>query len=100
MQDWKINDEVINKLIADSKEETFHPEGSSALIVSWTLPNGYTICETSGCVNPKQYDEEIGLKNCREKLKTKLYELEGYYRKYIYQEYETEAKKKKSVKEK
>ena len=95
MQNWKISEDEIKKIIADSKEEVFEPEGSSYTIVSWTLPNGYTIEAGSGCINPKQYDRELGIKYCREHLTTKLWELEGYHRKYLYNEYvESHSRKK------
>ena len=93
MQNWKINEEIIDKMISDSKQEIFEPEYGSAVTVRLTLPNGYTIAETSGCINPKQYDRDLGIANCMDKLKVKLWELEGYHRKYLYNEYEESHKK-------
>ena len=86
MQNWKISEEeidsIINSIVDTDKE--YVTEFGSATIVAWILPNGYTISEISGCVNPEQFDMEIGKKNCRAKLKTKLWELEGYLHKQMY----------------
>ncbi|NFN81223.1 hypothetical protein FDB25_12455 [Clostridium botulinum] len=42
------------------------------------LKNGFTIVEHSACVDPKNFDSRIGLEICEEKIKDKLWELEGY----------------------
>lgn len=47
-------------------------------IVSAKLPNGFVIVESTGCVDPANYSEEIGKNICVERIKNKLWELEGY----------------------
>lgn len=47
-------------------------------IVSAKLPNGFIIVESSASVSPDNYDENIGLKICRERIKNRIWELEGY----------------------
>lgn len=47
-------------------------------IVSCKLPNGFVIVESSACVSPENYDEEVGIDICLEKIANKIWELEGY----------------------
>lgn len=47
-------------------------------IVACKLPNGFIITESSACVDPKNYDEHIGLEICLNKIRDKVWELEGY----------------------
>ena len=47
-------------------------------IVAWNLPNGFTISDQSGCVDPKNYDREIGVGICREHLRDQLWKLYGF----------------------
>ena len=47
-------------------------------IVAWNLPNGFTISDQSGCVDPKNYDREIGVEICLEHLRDKLWMLYGF----------------------
>lgn len=47
-------------------------------IVSCRLPNGFVIVESSACVDPKNYNEEMGSNICLDKIEAKIWELEGY----------------------
>lgn len=47
-------------------------------IVSCQLPNGFVIVETSSCVDPDNYDEDLGVEVCMKRIKDKVWELEGY----------------------
>lgn len=48
------------------------------LICAYKLRNGFIIVESSACVDPKNFDLDIGRKICREHVENKLWELEGY----------------------
>lgn len=41
-------------------------------VVSLKLPNGFTIVESSSCVDQANYDEEMGTQICVERIKNKL----------------------------
>ena len=43
-----------------------------------TLRNGFEICATSACVDPNNYDHDIGCKLARQRAVDKVWELEGY----------------------
>lgn len=47
-------------------------------IVKCQLPNGFVIVESSACVSPENYDEDMGIDICLERIKNKVWELEGY----------------------
>lgn len=47
-------------------------------VVAWNLPNGFTVSDQSGCIDPANYDREIGAKICREHLRDKLWMLYGF----------------------
>ena len=42
------------------------------------LPSGFVLTETSGAVDKANYSEETGARVCLEKIKSKLWYLEGY----------------------
>lgn len=47
-------------------------------IVAVQLKNGFVLVESSSCVDPANYDEAMGTSICMERIKNKLWELEGY----------------------
>lgn len=47
-------------------------------IVAVQLKNGFVLVESSACVSPLNYDEAMGMSICIERIKNKLWELEGY----------------------
>ena len=47
-------------------------------IVAVQLKNGFVLVESSSCVDPVNYCEAQGIAICMEKIKDKLWELEGY----------------------
>jgi hypothetical protein len=53
-------------------------EGTTTTICQITLENGWTLIGTSGCVDPKQYNQALGEKYAYEKAFEKLWDLEGY----------------------
>lgn len=47
-------------------------------IVACKMPNGFVIVESSSCVDPANYDEDMGVDICMKNIEKKLWELEGY----------------------
>ena len=85
MDDWKIPEQVIDRLMEDSDYEVYDCFGCCTVVVM-RMPNGYVLVESSGCINPEQYDRELGIAYCKEALKRKAWQLEGYRRKHEYHE--------------
>ena len=52
--------------------------GDCTTVVRCVLTNGFEIVESSSCVDPKNYSEEIGTEICMEKIKNKIWELLGF----------------------
>lgn len=73
----KITQEQINGLL-DSSETQEHTFRGKELVVSYKLPNGFTICGRGACVDPANFDVEIGRKVAREDAENQLWKLEGY----------------------
>lgn len=52
--------------------------GEKTTVVHVILANGFSFVESSSCVDPANYDHELGKELCLQKIKDKLWELEGY----------------------
>ncbi len=52
--------------------------GIKSTVVCVTLPNGFELIESSGCVDPENYDHTLGVKICLERIKNRLWTMEGY----------------------
>lgn len=73
----KITEEYIMEIMENSEFETT-TVFDKCTIVSCRLPNGFVITESSACVNPEDYDVEIGEEICIDKIADKIWELEAY----------------------
>lgn len=72
-----LTPEYIDEILINSKiniETVF----DKCTIVSCQLPNGFVIVESAACVDPKNYDEDMGVDICLDKITDKIWELEGY----------------------
>ena len=47
-------------------------------VVAVKTIDGFVLVESSACVDPANYDEDMGKEICINKIKDKLWELEGY----------------------
>lgn len=47
-------------------------------VVACQIPNGFILIESSACVDPENYDVQLGYNICIERIKNKVWELEGY----------------------
>ena len=52
--------------------------GTKTTLVHVVPTSGFDIIETSSCVDPENYDHDLGKKICLERIKNKLWMLEGY----------------------
>lgn len=50
----------------------------SCTICKAKLPNGYTVVTTSGCIDPDNYDGQVGREICLRHLEDEVWRLEGY----------------------
>ena len=81
----KVTQEQINKIITESKVVTMKIDSKTTL-VHLTTKEGFVIIETSSCVDPDNFDMEIGKQLALKKITDKLWAFEGYYlQKQLYQ---------------
>ena len=73
----KITKEQIENLL-DSAEIDEHVFWNKDLVVSYKLPCGFSIIGRGACVDPANFDLEIGRNVARQQVEDKLWELEGY----------------------
>jgi hypothetical protein len=77
MSNNKVTQSQINKILDDAEtQETIFWE--KEVVVSYRLYNGFTIIGRGACVDPANFNIEIGKKVAREQAENKLWELEGY----------------------
>lgn len=72
-----VTQEDIKEIINNSKVEV-QTVLDKCTIVTCQLPNGFIIVESSACVDPANYDENLGAQVCMERIVKKVWELEGY----------------------
>jgi len=79
----KVDPQLIEDLVS-SLSYTFKRVGKSTVIGCWSfLPNGFQVgYGSAACIDPANFDRKLGRKlakkQCMEKSRTKLWELEGY----------------------
>lgn len=66
------------KEIMDNSEIIVETIFEKCTIVTCKLPNGFVIVESSACVSPENYDEDLGAEICLKRIEDKVWELEGY----------------------
>lgn len=72
-----LKKEYIDKIMSNSEIEV-EKYGEKTTILKAVLPNGFVVIESSSCIDPKNFNMEIGKEICLEKLTRKIWELEGY----------------------
>lgn len=73
----RITKEHIDGLLAASTW-TDTKMGDKTTVVCLRLPNGFEVIESSGCVDPANYDHALGVTICRRRITDKVWLLEGY----------------------
>jgi len=74
---WTISQKRIDALL-DQAETQEHIFWNKELVVSYRLPSGFTVLGRGACVDPKNFDINMGRKVAREMAAHKLWQLEGY----------------------
>lgn len=69
--------EEIQRLLDESSIIT-RTEFGKVTVVIVRLKNGFVLTESSGAVDPANYDLQTGKEICLERIKNRLWELEGY----------------------
>lgn len=72
-----VKEETIKKMLNEA-DVLVTTAFDTTTVVTVRLKNGFTITEASGCIDPKNYNQEIGAEICMAKIEDKLWMLEGY----------------------
>lgn len=88
-----VTQEQINHLL-DTAQYEAAIAFDKCVVVMAKLENGFVITESSACVDPENFDLELGVSICRERIANKLWELEGYaLQKALYEKAKKPARK-------
>ena len=74
----KVSNEQINQIM-ENAVITCNTLHEKVTIVTAKLYNDFVIVEASGAVDKENYSEEIGKEICLERIRNKVWELEGYH---------------------
>lgn len=77
MNSDRVTEQELEDLL-NASEAQEHVFWNKELVVSYRLPNGFTVTGRGACINPANFDLEIGRKVAREDVKGQLWQLEGY----------------------
>ena len=72
-----VTEEIVEEIMNHTKVNV-HTVFGKCTIVACQLPNGFVIVESSACVDPANYDEDMGVEICMNRIIDKVWELEGY----------------------
>lgn len=70
-----VGEKMVDDFIVDY--EVFTKKNKITIVIA-TLVNGFTIVESSACVDPKNYDEKIGAAMCKERIKNQVWNHLGF----------------------
>ena len=70
-----ISQEMVDDFILETWTQTL---GDKCTVVRAMLRNGFEIVESSACVSPEIYDENLGREICLKKIKDKVWGLLGF----------------------
>ena len=74
----KVTIEDVHANMQNVKAKTENEFGKPVTVVTVKMRNGFTIRESTTCVDPDNYDERIGIETCLKKIEDKIWFLLGY----------------------
>lgn len=78
MTNIKVTPEEVKENMQDVIVRTLDDFGKPCTYVTVRMKNGFTLRESTTCVDPANYNEEIGKQICLEKIEDKVWFLLGY----------------------
>lgn len=72
-----VTKEQVDDILANAEIDCKTIFGKTTVVTA-KLPNGFVIVESSSCVDPANYNQDIGYEICMERIRNKVWELEGY----------------------
>ena len=73
-----VTQEEVNKNMKDILVRTVEEFGKPTTYVTVRMENGFTLRESTTCVDPSNYDENVGKEVCLKRIEDKIWFLLGY----------------------
>lgn len=73
-----VTQEEVNKNMKDVLVRTVEEFGKPTTYVTVRMENGFTLRESTTCVDPSNYSEDIGKEICLKRIEDKIWFLLGY----------------------
>lgn len=73
-----VTQEEVNRNMQDVLVKTVEEFGKPTTYVTVRMENGFTLRESTTCVDPSNYDENIGKEVCLKRIEDKIWFLLGY----------------------
>ena len=73
-----VTQEEVNRNMQDILVRTVEEFGKPTTYVTVRMENGFTLRESTTCVDPSNYDENIGKEVCLKRIEDKIWFLLGY----------------------
>lgn len=73
----RVSPEEVEEVMQASDYRTLTLFGTCT-VVAMRMPCGYVLVESSACVNPDDYDEEVGAGICCQRIEDRVWALLGY----------------------
>lgn len=73
-----VTQEQVMAVLSKAEKIVQHRVFGKCTVVMVKLPNGFVIVQSTGCVDPANYDEAIGEKECMAKIESRIWAMEGY----------------------
>ena len=72
-----VTKEKIDRLMETAEYEILTAFDKCTIVVA-KLENGFILTESSACVDPANYNVELGVRYAKDKIRERLWEMEGY----------------------
>lgn len=75
-----VNENTVTEGVVSDFIREYHVTtlGKKTTVVRATLRNGFEIVESSSCVDPANYSEEVGAEICRDRIRNQVWHLLGF----------------------
>ena len=74
----RLTPQTISEIAASAEDFYWHVPSTTMVICALHLPNGFVVTGEAACIEPANFDYNLGCKIARDKARDKLWALEGY----------------------
>jgi hypothetical protein len=74
----RLTPQTIDEIVASAEDFYWHVPGTTMVVCALRLTTGYVVIGEAACIEPENFDYNLGCKIARDKARDKLWALEGY----------------------